>query len=90
MLLTVPKQVKLEAFGFAAALLEGLPLVGFIFKVSNQIGAAMWAHGESDYNVFNLAWQTARMLIKSNADLEKRQHHIAVLKAQEKYTIGAA
>ena len=33
------------AFGFAAALLEGLPIVGLIFTVSNRIGAAMWAHG---------------------------------------------
>ncbi|EKM51369.1 uncharacterized protein PHACADRAFT_200189 [Phanerochaete carnosa HHB-10118-sp] len=33
-----------RAFGFAAALLEGLPLVGLLFTVSNRIGAAMWAH----------------------------------------------
>jgi len=33
-----------RAFGFTAALLEGIPLIGFIFTVSNQIGAAMWAH----------------------------------------------
>ncbi|KAI0962620.1 hypothetical protein AcW1_001398 [Taiwanofungus camphoratus] len=33
-----------RAFGFAAALLERIPLVGLIFSVSNQIGAAMWAH----------------------------------------------
>lgn len=33
------------AFGFAAALLEGLPIVGLIFTISNRIGAAMWAHG---------------------------------------------
>ncbi|KAG2138073.1 uncharacterized protein EDB93DRAFT_1165941 [Suillus bovinus] len=31
-------------FGFVAALLEGLPIVGLVFKVSNRIGAAMWAH----------------------------------------------
>jgi hypothetical protein len=31
-------------FGFAAALLEGLPIIGLIFTVSNRIGAAMWAH----------------------------------------------
>jgi hypothetical protein len=34
-------------FGFAAALLEGLPVFGLIFTVSNCIGAAMWAHGQS-------------------------------------------
>ncbi|KIP05074.1 hypothetical protein PHLGIDRAFT_19813 [Phlebiopsis gigantea 11061_1 CR5-6] len=33
-----------RAFGFTAALLEGLPFVGLIFTVSNRIGAAMWAH----------------------------------------------
>ncbi|TFY73020.1 hypothetical protein EWM64_g10992, partial [Hericium alpestre] len=31
-------------FGFAAALLESIPLLGLIFSVSNRIGAAMWAH----------------------------------------------
>jgi hypothetical protein len=33
-------------FGFAAALLEGLPVVGLAFTLSNKIGAAMWAHGK--------------------------------------------
>ncbi|KIY74004.1 hypothetical protein CYLTODRAFT_416649 [Cylindrobasidium torrendii FP15055 ss-10] len=33
-----------RAFGFTAALLEGLPLIGLVFSVSNRIGAAMWAH----------------------------------------------
>lgn len=32
------------AFGFVAALLEGLPVVGLVFSISNRIGAAMWAH----------------------------------------------
>lgn len=31
-------------FGFVAALLEGLPIIGLVFTVSNGIGAAMWAH----------------------------------------------
>ncbi|CAK5269326.1 unnamed protein product [Mycena citricolor] len=31
-------------FGFAAALLEGLPIIGLVFTVSNRVGAAMWAH----------------------------------------------
>jgi hypothetical protein len=34
------------AFGFTAAILEGLPIIGLFFTVSNRIGAAMWAHGE--------------------------------------------
>jgi hypothetical protein len=33
-----------RAFGFVAALLEGLPIVGLVFSISNRIGAAMWAH----------------------------------------------
>ncbi|KAF4563338.1 hypothetical protein EYR40_006939 [Pleurotus pulmonarius] len=31
-------------FGFTAALLEGLPIIGLVFQVSNRVGAAMWAH----------------------------------------------
>ncbi|PFH47211.1 hypothetical protein AMATHDRAFT_68228 [Amanita thiersii Skay4041] len=31
-------------FGFTAALLEGFPIIGLIFSISNRIGAAMWAH----------------------------------------------
>jgi len=33
-----------RVFGFTAALLEGLPIIGLFFTVSNRIGAAMWAH----------------------------------------------
>ncbi|CAD6580267.1 MAG: hypothetical protein TREMPRED_002700 [Tremellales sp. Tagirdzhanova-0007] len=33
-----------RAFGFAASLLEGIPIVGLFFSISNRIGAAMWAH----------------------------------------------
>ncbi|KAF7791986.1 hypothetical protein EIP86_003013 [Pleurotus ostreatoroseus] len=33
-----------RAFGFTAALLEGLPIIGLVFTISNRIGAAMWAH----------------------------------------------
>lgn len=35
-----------RAFGFAAALVESLPIIGLLFSVSNRIGAAMWAHGK--------------------------------------------
>jgi len=31
-------------FGFAAALLESIPIVGLMFTISNRVGAAMWAH----------------------------------------------
>ncbi|THV07780.1 hypothetical protein K435DRAFT_708803 [Dendrothele bispora CBS 962.96] len=33
-----------RAFGFTAALLEGLPIIGLVFNISNRVGAAMWAH----------------------------------------------
>jgi len=33
-----------RAFGFVAALLEGLPIIGLVFSISNRVGAAMWAH----------------------------------------------
>jgi hypothetical protein len=35
---------SLPAFGFFAAVLEGLPIIGLVFFISNRIGAAMWAH----------------------------------------------
>ena len=35
------------AFGFVASLLERLPFVGLLFSITNQVGAAMWAHGMS-------------------------------------------
>ncbi|TBU37229.1 hypothetical protein BD309DRAFT_974463 [Dichomitus squalens] len=33
-----------RVFGFTAALVERIPIIGLIFSVSNRIGAAMWAH----------------------------------------------
>lgn len=30
------------AFGFCASLLEGIPILGLAFSISNRIGAAMW------------------------------------------------
>ncbi|KAF9523084.1 hypothetical protein CPB83DRAFT_776047 [Crepidotus variabilis] len=33
-----------RAFGFTAAFLESLPIIGLVFTVSNRVGAAMWAH----------------------------------------------
>ncbi|BGO96901.1 hypothetical protein NBRC10513v2_002616 [Rhodotorula toruloides] len=38
------REVGYRLFGFAAALLERIPLVGLVFSISNRIGAAMWAH----------------------------------------------
>ncbi|KAF7321811.1 hypothetical protein MKEN_00702900 [Mycena kentingensis (nom. inval.)] len=33
-----------RTFGFTAALLEGLPIIGLMFSISNRVGGAMWAH----------------------------------------------
>lgn len=38
------RQTAYRSFGFAAALMERIPLVGMVFSISNRIGAAMWAH----------------------------------------------
>ncbi|KAI6003572.1 hypothetical protein EDC04DRAFT_1016573 [Pisolithus marmoratus] len=43
-LFTEERKWDYRLFGFTAALLEGLPIVGLVFTVSNRIGAAMWAH----------------------------------------------
>ena len=31
-----------RSFGFAASLLERIPIIGLFFSISNRIGAAMW------------------------------------------------
>ena len=38
------RQTAYRSFGFAAALMERMPLIGMVFSISNRIGAAMWAH----------------------------------------------
>ncbi|PWN50618.1 hypothetical protein IE53DRAFT_387064 [Violaceomyces palustris] len=38
------RQYEYRTFGFAAALMERIPLLGLVFSISNRIGAAMWAH----------------------------------------------
>ncbi|WWD09615.1 hypothetical protein V865_007743 [Kwoniella europaea PYCC6329] len=32
-----------RAFGFAASLIESIPIIGLFFSISNRVGAAMWA-----------------------------------------------
>ena len=34
--------LMLSVFGFAASLLESVPIVGLFLSISNRIGAAMW------------------------------------------------
>ena len=68
----------ISAFGFAAALLEGLPLIGLVFTLSNRIGAAMWAHGMLTLYSFSITPRNIQYYL----DLEKRQHFIAELKAR--------
>ncbi|KAL9716764.1 hypothetical protein Ac2012v2_001215 [Leucoagaricus gongylophorus] len=36
--------LSFTVFGFVAALLEGIPIFGLVFMISNRVGAAMWAH----------------------------------------------
>nr|CDI54828.1 protein of uncharacterized family [Melanopsichium pennsylvanicum 4] len=38
------RQNAYRSFGFVAALMERVPLIGMVFSISNRIGAAMWAH----------------------------------------------
>ncbi|TKY89058.1 hypothetical protein EX895_001589 [Sporisorium graminicola] len=38
------RQSAYRSFGFVAALMERIPLIGLVFSISNRIGAAMWAH----------------------------------------------
>lgn len=40
----IERQNQYRSFGFVAALLQRLPIVGLVFRISNRIGAAMWAH----------------------------------------------
>lgn len=43
-LFIVERLKEFRMFGFTAALVERIPLVGIVFSISNRIGAAMWAH----------------------------------------------
>lgn len=43
-LFIVERLKEFRMFGFTAALLERLPIIGIVFSISNRIGAAMWAH----------------------------------------------
>lgn len=43
-LFIVERLKEFRMFGFTAALVERLPLIGIVFSISNRIGAAMWAH----------------------------------------------
>lgn len=73
-----PASQNRTAFGFTAALLESLPIVGLIFMVSNRVGAAMWAHGtcpdpEDPINIYLPV-----------LDLEKHQHYVASERLKKK------
>lgn len=38
------RQFEYRTFGFFAALLESIPLLGLFFSISNRVGAAMYSH----------------------------------------------
>ncbi|KAF7978079.1 hypothetical protein HWV62_1733 [Athelia sp. TMB] len=59
-----------RTFSFVASLLEGLPIIGLVFTVSNRICAAIWAYGKPSIHTFH-------ELARASADLEKKQHFIA-------------
>lgn len=58
-LFIVERLKEFRMFGFTAALLEKLPLIGIVFSISNQIGAAMWAH---DMEKHQRAFRDGRMV----------------------------
>ncbi|KAI6140003.1 hypothetical protein BKA82DRAFT_4220261 [Pisolithus tinctorius] len=60
-------------FGFTAALLEGLPIVGLIFTVSNRIGAAMWAHDLEKRQHYFASLHVSQGVDASVVDAEKMQ-----------------
>ena len=63
-------------FGFVAAVLERLPLIGIVFSLSNRIGAAMWAHGQSAYCVLALSSRSDALLsrqISRNSSISSRK-----------------
>jgi hypothetical protein len=63
----------IAVFGFAAALLETVPFIGLVFSISNQIGAAMWAHGM----LMCCISENLTICANTDLDLEKRQHWFA-------------
>lgn len=71
LLCRIPADTRSPAvFGFAAALLERIPLVGLVFSISNRIGAAMWAHDVRQVSLI-LAISLTSL---ASSQLEKRQH----------------
>ncbi|KAL5519657.1 hypothetical protein ACEPAH_1340 [Sanghuangporus vaninii] len=60
------------SFGFAASLLEGLPIVGLIFSISNRAGAAMWAHDLEKRQHEFASGQLSPIMPSPNPDTELR------------------
>ena len=50
-LFMVERQWEFRLFGFFAALLERIPILGLVFCISNRIAVAMWAHDEEKVQV---------------------------------------
>jgi len=45
----VERQTEYRLFGFAASVMERIPIFGLLFSISNRIGAAMYAHDVSPH-----------------------------------------
>ncbi|KAL5494567.1 hypothetical protein ACEPAI_28 [Sanghuangporus weigelae] len=60
------------SFGFAASLLEGLPIVGLVFSISNRVGAAMWAHDLEKRQHEFASGQLSPIMPTPNPDTELR------------------
>ncbi|KAL5536153.1 hypothetical protein ACEPAF_4258 [Sanghuangporus sanghuang] len=60
------------SFGFAASLLEGLPIVGLVFSISNRAGAAMWAHDLEKRQHEFASGQLSPIMPTPNPDTELR------------------
>ncbi|KAK4700469.1 hypothetical protein P7C70_g5776, partial [Phenoliferia sp. Uapishka_3] len=90
-LFLVERQTEYRMFGFVAAALERIPVVGLIFSISNRIGAAMWAHGTPSPSLSRMRAQLKAL--RFSTDLEKQQHAFAsgaIAKTKEYHSKTAA
>lgn len=66
------RQSHYRSFGFAAALMERIPLIGLVFSISNRIGAAMWAHDlEKRQQLIRSAGPGAKITFKEKPTIKK-------------------
>ncbi|KAH8111962.1 hypothetical protein DFH11DRAFT_559530 [Phellopilus nigrolimitatus] len=71
------RKLAYRSFGFAAALLEGLPIIGLLFSISNRVGAAMWAHDLEKRQHAFASGELKPMTPISSADIELKSTAMA-------------